>query len=77
MLPAYRDGDVIIVSPSSPIRRGDRVILKTRDGQVTVQELRRRTPKTIELKSLTPQGGERVLPVSDVAWMARIVWASQ
>jgi len=66
-----------VVSPSSPIRRGDRVIVKTRDGQVTAQELRRRTPKTIEIKSLNAQPGERVLPVSDVVWMARIVWASQ
>jgi phage repressor protein C with HTH and peptisase S24 domain len=25
MMPAYRDGDVIVVSPAAPIRRGDRV----------------------------------------------------
>ena len=37
MLPAYRDGDVIIVSPAAPVRRGDRVVVKTSerrgDGQ--------------------------------------------
>jgi phage repressor protein C with HTH and peptisase S24 domain len=75
--PFYRDGDTIVVSPSSPIRRGDRVVVKTRDGQVAAHELRRRTPKTVELKSLNSQPGERVLAVSDVLWMARIVWASQ
>src|SRR4029079_5778094 len=26
--PAYRDGDVIVVSPGTPIRRGDRVVVK-------------------------------------------------
>jgi phage repressor protein C with HTH and peptisase S24 domain len=31
MHPAYRDGTVIIVSPSATIHRGDRVVAKTRD----------------------------------------------
>src|SRR5438552_11103078 len=43
MKPAYRDGDVIVVSPTAAIRRGDRVVVKTRDGEVLVKELRRRT----------------------------------
>ena len=30
MEPAYRDGDVIVVSPGAPIRRGDRVVVKTK-----------------------------------------------
>src|SRR4051794_13049233 len=45
MEPAYRDGTVIIVSPSASIRRRDRVVVKTRDGEVMVKELKRRTPK--------------------------------
>jgi phage repressor protein C with HTH and peptisase S24 domain len=77
MLPAYRDGDVIIVSPSSPIRRGDRVVVKTKEGEVMAKELKRRTARAIELKSLNAEHGERTLPMSDVVWMARIVWASQ
>src|SRR3954449_949247 len=43
MKPAYRDGDVIVVSPGSPVRRGDRVVVKTTDGEVMVKELKRRT----------------------------------
>ena len=34
MEPAYRDGDIIVVSPAAPIRRGDRVVVKTRGGEV-------------------------------------------
>jgi phage repressor protein C with HTH and peptisase S24 domain len=34
MLPVYRDGTVIVVSPSAPIRRGDRVVLGMQDGEV-------------------------------------------
>ena len=38
MKPAYRDGDVIVVSPGTPlIRRGDRVVVKTRGGEVMIR----------------------------------------
>jgi phage repressor protein C with HTH and peptisase S24 domain len=77
MKPAYRDGDVIIVSPGAPVRRGDRVVVKTRDGEVMVKELRRRTAKVIELQSLNPAHKDRVIDARNVDWIARIVWASQ
>jgi phage repressor protein C with HTH and peptisase S24 domain len=77
MEPAYRDGDVIIVSPAAPIRRGDRVVVKTKDGEVMVKELKRKTARSIELKSLNSEHGERTLSTADVLWIARIVWASQ
>jgi phage repressor protein C with HTH and peptisase S24 domain len=77
MKPAYRDGDIIVVSPGTPIRRGDRVVLKTSDGEVTIKELKRRTPRTLELQSLSPAQPDRTLDADDVAWIARIVWASQ
>jgi len=77
MAPAYPEGTVIIVSPAASIRRGDRVVVKTSDNDVMVQELRRRTAKTVELRSINPAHGERTLPVRDVLWIARIVWASQ
>jgi phage repressor protein C with HTH and peptisase S24 domain len=77
MRPAYRDGDIIVVSPGTPIRRGDRVVVKTRAGELMVKELRRRTAKTLELQSLNPGQVDRVLAAGDVEWIARIVWASQ
>jgi len=77
MEPLYRDGDIIVVSPSAPIRRGDRVVVKTREGEVMAKELKRKTAKTIELKSLNTAHAERVLSMPDVLWIARIVWASQ
>ena len=33
MLPVYRDGDRILVSPSGNLRRGDRVVVKTRPAK--------------------------------------------
>jgi phage repressor protein C with HTH and peptisase S24 domain len=77
MLPAYRDGDVVIVSPNSPVRRGDRVVMKTREGEVLAKELKRRTAKTIELRSINPEHPDRSFDVKDVQWIARIVWAAQ
>jgi phage repressor protein C with HTH and peptisase S24 domain len=77
MEPAYRDGDVILVSPSAPIRRGDRVVVRTRDGEVMAKELKRRTAKSIELKSLNAEHADRTLAAADVLWIARILWASQ
>ncbi|WP_291849919.1 helix-turn-helix transcriptional regulator [Bradyrhizobium sp.] len=77
MKPAYRDGDIIGVSPGTPIRRGDRVVLKTTGGEVMVRELKRRTARTLELQSLNPAHPDRTLDAADVAWIARIVWVSQ
>jgi phage repressor protein C with HTH and peptisase S24 domain len=77
MKPAYRDGDVIVVSPGTPIRRGDRVVVKTRGGEVMMKEMKRRTAKTLELQSLSPNQADRILAAGDVEWIARIVWASQ
>ena len=77
MQPLYRDGDIIIVAPSAPVRRGDRVVVKTTDGEVLAKELKRRTAKTIELKSLNPEHEDRVFSAEQVAWVARIMWSSQ
>jgi phage repressor protein C with HTH and peptisase S24 domain len=77
MAPVYDEGTFIIVSPAASIRRGDRVVVKTTDEEVMVKELKRRTARTIELRSIDSLSGERTLAVRDVSWIARIVWASQ
>jgi phage repressor protein C with HTH and peptisase S24 domain len=75
--PAYRDGAILIVSPNASIRRGDRVVIRTKDGKLTAGELKRRSSKTIELRSIDPERAERTVPVREVLWVQRIVWASQ
>jgi phage repressor protein C with HTH and peptisase S24 domain len=77
LLPVYRDGTRIIVSPAAPLRRGDRVIVKTRSGGLMLRELKRKTAKTLELKSLDSEGADSMLAAEDVLWVARILWASQ
>jgi phage repressor protein C with HTH and peptisase S24 domain len=78
MRPVYRDGDRIIVSPaSSNLRKGDRVVVKTHAGEVMAKELNRLTAQRIELKSFNPQFEDRSFALSDVAFVHRIIWASQ
>lgn len=77
MKPAYRKGDIILVSPEAPVRKGDRVVVKTKNGEVMVKELKRKTSKTLELVSLNREHADRTLSMADVLWIARIVWASQ
>ncbi len=77
MMPVYREGDIIIVSPSASARKGDRVVVRTSDGQVMAKILQRQTSKTLELASFNPAHTTRVLDMKDVDWLARIMWASQ
>lgn len=77
MQPVYRDGDRLIVSPDSSLRRGDRVVVRTRDGEVMVKELLRLSEKRVELRSLNPAHGDRTLEREGVEWIARVVWVSQ
>ncbi len=77
MEPAYRDGDRLIVSPTASIRRGDRVVVKSRSGEVLAKQLLRETATRIELKSINPAHPDRTFLKDDVSWMARIIWASQ
>lgn len=77
MEPVFRDGDVVIVSPASPVRRGDRVVVRTRLGEVMAKELKRQSAKRIELGSLNPAHPDYSFDLPDIAWLHRILWASQ
>lgn len=77
MEPVFRDGDIVIVSPAAPIRRGDRVVVRTMTGEVMAKQLARRSARRVELKSLNPAHPDRGFDLAEVAWIHRIVWASQ
>lgn len=75
--PVYREGDRIVVSPSEKPRRGDRVVLLTRRGEVLVKQLGREGAQKVELLSLGPDAAPVTLARRDVEWLYRITWASQ
>lgn len=77
MEPAYRSGDRIVVSPSAEIRVGDRVVARTLGGEVMAKVLMRQTAESVELGSFNPSYPARRIDHSDLAWLARILWASQ
>lgn len=77
MEPVFRDGDIVVVSPEGEVRRGDRVVVKTRDGEVMAKVLKRQSAQRIELSSFNPAHEDREFPLSDIEWIARIIWAAQ
>jgi len=77
MLPIYRDGDRIVVSPGANVRRNDRVVVKTHGGEVLLKQVGRLTSQRVELKSLNPEYEDRAFPMADIAFMHRVIWASQ
>ncbi len=77
MEPVFRDGDLVIVSPNAPIRRGDRVVVRTVRGEVMAKQLARRSARRVELRSLNPAHPDYNFDLSEVSWIHRIVWASQ
>lgn len=77
MEPLYRDGDILVVSPSASIRKGDRIVVKTDNGEVMAKELQKQTSARVELKSLNEDYEPRSVPANQISWMARILWVSQ
>lgn len=77
MEPLYREGDILIISPKSTPRTGDRVIVKTTNGEVMAKELVKQNNSRIEIKSLNPLHDDREISQGDIAWIARILWVSQ
>ncbi len=77
MEPVFREGDVVIVQPGAAVRRGDRVVARTREGEVMAKVLGRRNEQAVELMSLNPAYPSRLLKAAEIDWIARILWASQ
>lgn len=77
MEPVFRDGDIVIVSPAAPVRRGDRVVVRTQKGEVMAKELLRQSARRVELRSLNPAHPNYSFDLPELAWMHRVVWASQ
>ena len=77
MMPVYRDGDTVIVSPGASVRPGDRVVVKTGTGDILARRLHRETGRKLELACFNPQLPMLTIERNDIKWMARIVLTSQ
>ena len=79
MAPLYREGDRVIVDrdDTSAIRKGDRVVARTRSGQVLAKEVGALSAMRITLISINPAYAPIALNRVEIDWMARIQWVSQ
>ncbi len=75
--PIYRSGDLVVVSPSSSVRRGDRVLARRKTGELTLGLLVRRTAQRVVLDDVRDDQREQIIDSAELAWLARIVWLSQ
>lgn len=78
MVPLYREGDRVLVDRDrTDIRKGDRVVARTRSGETLAKQIEAMTARSITLASINPAYPPRVLARADIDWMARILWVSQ
>ncbi len=77
MLPVYRDGDIVVVSASKEPAPGDRIVVKTIDGEVMAKVLLKQSDEAVTLMSFNPEHPPRHVPLKGIEWMVRITWASQ
>lgn len=77
MAPALRHGDRVVVAPNEDLQKGDRIVVKTLAGEVMAKELVSMSVDHVELKSVNPDYPDRSLKITEIRWMARIVWVTQ
>lgn len=75
LLPVYRNGDLVVVSPAAQAKPGDRILLRSLQGELLIAELLELTAERLRVKSLSREHVVRELPLAQVQWYARIVWS--
>jgi len=73
MTPMYHPGDVVIVSPNTPLAPGLRVVAKIRNGEITCKTLASSENDQITLASENPSYDPIILPREDVVWLYPVV----
>ena len=68
---------MVVVAPAAPVRRGDRVVVRTSEGEVMAKQLARQSARRVELRSLNPAHPDYSFELSQITWLHRIIWASQ
>ncbi len=75
--PIYRDGDTLIATRGTEIRRGDRIIVGTAAGTVLVRKVVRHDADGYYLEAIRQGGQPQFVPQDQVRFTARIQWVSQ
>jgi len=75
LLPVYRNGDLVVVAPSAEVNAGDRILLRSLQGELLIAELQDNVGGTLRIKSLSREHAVRELPTAQVQWASRIAWS--
>lgn len=75
--PVYPEGCLLLIAPQTEIRRRDRVVIQLMNGPMILGELVRETNHHIDIQPLTTDATGLSVERQQLAFMARIVWASQ
>jgi phage repressor protein C with HTH and peptisase S24 domain len=74
--PLFKNGDVLIINTNCEIRKTDKVIIKYKKDNVKIFEFYRRTPSSLELKSII-DNEKTSINIHNIEWIKRIIWSSQ
>ncbi|MBL0848810.1 MAG: helix-turn-helix transcriptional regulator [Candidatus Liberibacter ctenarytainae] len=77
LLPLYRKDDILILNAAIQVSCGDRVLIKPRKGDIVAKALINRRERSMDLMSLNCYYPIDTIDMSDIEWVARILWASQ
>lgn len=76
MLPVYRQGQCVVVSPSTPVDDGDRVYVELHSGEHLIKIARRMAGGWI-LESANPGHAPRVVKNAEIKSMHAVVWTRE
>lgn len=77
LAPVFRDGDMLIVSPSAAVEPGDRVLVRLKGGEILIQQLASRTSRKVGFKPLSAADRPILKRPDEILALCRILWASQ
>jgi phage repressor protein C with HTH and peptisase S24 domain len=77
MAPFFKEGDILIIDRHAQLRKGDRIVFRTLNGDLMGKILAHQTDKVLELQSLDQDQKNMTLTISDIDWIGRVMWVSQ
>ncbi len=77
MLPLYRHGDRLIASEAAPIRVGDRIVVETHAREVHGGTFVHKDRQSLVVSRGGISHKDMIIRVSDIAYLGRVLWASQ
>jgi len=75
--PLCRKGDILILTPQSSPRQGDRVIIQAKERAILIGDIKNTSGETLDILPCTAIQNEHSLPLNDIDWVARILWIRQ